>query len=89
MTRRTAAALAAAVTLTAAASTGCTKLTEPGKDAPVAARDDTPADVVHFPDGYSNVSAKCEGPNRVYVAFHGDAGFAAVAVAPNDPRCAR
>ncbi len=49
-----------------------------------------PDDVVVFPeavDGFSNVSAKCDGPNRVYVVYHGDSKYGTVAVAPNDPRC--
>jgi hypothetical protein len=85
--------IAAAVVATAAvllASGGCTaKAREPYKDAPVADRNKAPADVITFPDGFSNVSAKCDGPNRVYVVFHGDSRYGTVAVAPNDPRCTR
>lgn len=31
--------------------------------------------------------AKCDGPNRVYVVYHGDSKYGALAVLPNDPRC--
>lgn len=70
------------------ALTGCSKITEPYNDAPVSGNNDEPALRVSFPDGFSNVATKCDGPNRVYVAYHGDAAYGAVAVAPNDPRCA-
>lgn len=89
--RRTAAALTAAVlTLApAAALTGCSqKDREYGRDAPVGSHDDSPADVINMPDGFSNIAAKCDGPNRVYVIFHAGKG-GSVAVAPNDPRCKR
>lgn len=67
---------------------GCAgKLTEPGKDAPIATRNTSAADTMTFPDGFSNVAAKCDGPNRVYVAFKGDKPYGALAVVPNDPRC--
>ena len=84
-TRKTIAAAAAAVLLAA----GCTsKVTEPYNDAPRSGTENsTPADVVTFPDGFSNVSSKCDGPNRVYVAFHANGPYAAIAVVPGDPRC--
>lgn len=78
------AALAAAVPLAGCAG----KYQEHGKDAPIGARDDKPADVINMPDGYGNVAAKCHGPNMVYSLFHLNAEYGAVAVAPNDPRCA-
>lgn len=70
-------------------ATGClnNKATEPLKDAPTGARNQDPADIMSFPDGFSNVATKCDGPNRVYVAFKGDENRAAIAVVPNDPRC--
>lgn len=77
---------AVAVALVALGATGC-KATEPFRDARVANRNDGPADVMTFPDGFSNVAGKCDGPNRVYVAFKGDNNRAAVAVVANDPRC--
>lgn len=78
----------AGVTLAGIALVGCgDKQREWMKDSPIAARDNTPADVFNMPDGFSNFAAKCEGPNRVYVAFKGDANRAAIAVVPNDPRC--
>ncbi|OPC84141.1 hypothetical protein B4N89_27315 [Embleya scabrispora] len=67
---------------------GCgDKFTEPFKDAPRGATNNGPAEIITNPDGFSNVSAKCDGPNRVYVAYHGDETYAAIAVVPNDPRC--
>lgn len=83
MTRRIPLALALAAVLLA----GCAKATEPFHDAPRAATNTAPADIVTMPDGFSNVAAKCDGPNRVYVVFHGDSAYGTVAVAPNDPRC--
>lgn len=69
--------------------TGCSKMTEQFNDAPVSGNNDAPALRVSFPDGFSNVATKCDGPNRVYVAFHGDSAYAGVAVVANDPRCTR
>lgn len=46
-----------------------------------------PADIIAQPDGFSNVAAKCDGPNRVYSAYHGDGAYGSVAVVANDPRC--
>lgn len=63
------------------------KAQEPFKDAPVSQHNDDPAAVINMPDGFSNVASKCDGPNRVYVVFHGDSKYGTVAVAPNDPRC--
>ncbi|MFE3202138.1 hypothetical protein [Embleya sp. NPDC059237] len=69
--------------------TACTdKATEPFKDAPRAGTNNAPAEIITNPDGFSNVAGKCDGPNRVYVAYHGDHTYAAIAVVPNDPRCA-
>lgn len=92
ITRRTtrlglAALLGVVVLGTTAASCDGSKLTEQYKDADRGTTNSGPADVMTFPDGFSNVSAKCDGPNRVYVAFHADAAYAAVSVVPNDPRC--
>jgi hypothetical protein len=66
---------------------GCSKATEPFRDAPRGATNTTPADIITNPDGFSNVAAKCDGPNRVYVAFHGNSAYGAVAVVKDDPRC--
>lgn len=71
--------------------TGCNvggdKVNEPFKDAPRAATNSGAADIVTMPDGFSNVAAKCDGPNRVYVAFHKNSPYAAITVVANDPRC--
>jgi len=72
------------------AATGCSqKNREPFRDAGRGAVNDAPADFVTFPDGFSNVSSKCDGPNRVYVVYHGDAAYGAMAVVANDPRCTK
>lgn len=68
--------------------TGCGKAVEPFNDAPVTGQNKTPAEVVSMPDGFSNVATKCDHGNRIYVAFHGDSAYGAIAVVPNDPTCA-
>lgn|GEM_PF-2132716 len=88
--KRFAVALLALLALlaTGIALTGCSnKSQEPFRDAGIGQRNNGKADVMTFPDGFSNVAAKCDGPNRVYVAFKGDDNRAAIAVIPNDPRC--
>ena len=80
----------AALTVVAVAVSlsGCTgKATEQYKDASRGTTNSTPADIITMPDGWSNVAAKCDGTNRVYVVFHADDKYGSVAVVPNDPRC--
>jgi hypothetical protein len=72
-----------------ACNTGLNKITERFRDAPRGQINNGPADIVTMPDGFSNVSSKCDGPNRVYVVFHSNSPYGAIAVAANDPRCAR
>ncbi|GAB1326952.1 hypothetical protein [Streptomyces sennicomposti] len=82
--------LAIGVTVAALALTGCTdnKYSEPFKDAPRShVNNNAPMDVVNGSDGFSNVGTKCDHGNRVYVAYHGDEKYAAVAVVPQDPTC--
>jgi len=75
--------------LAIAALGGCSnKGTEWNKDAPISERDDSGASVLNFPDGFSNVATKCDGPNRVYVIFHSSGSYGSISVVPNDPRCA-
>lgn len=65
------------------------KATEPFKDAPVGTHDESPADVVEMPDGFSNVATKCDTfGNRVYSLFHSDGDYGSVYVVPQDPSCA-
>lgn len=66
---------------------GCEKTVEPFRDAPRGAVNDKAADFLTFPDGFSNVATKCDGPNRVYVIFKGDEPRGSIAVAANDARC--
>ena len=69
------------------ALTGCAKANEPFKDAGTKGRNTAPAEVIEMPDGFSNVAAKCDGANMVYVVFHGDNKYGSLSVVPNDPRC--
>lgn len=88
--KKLAAAIAAA-TLAAATLTACDlgdKYAEPFKDGPRSGDvNRNPADIIEAPDGFSNVATKCDHGNRLYVAYHGDNKYAAVAVVPADPTC--
>ncbi|MFE1192880.1 hypothetical protein ACFW6E_08775 [Streptomyces olivaceoviridis] len=85
--RLTTAALAAVAAVSLLA--GCSKFTEPFKDAPRSGHDNgSPADLIRMPDGFSNAATKCDHGNRVYIAYHGDSKYAAIAVVPADPTCA-
>lgn len=75
------------VTVAAALMAGCDKVTEPWKDADRGRTNNSPADIGTMPDGFSNWSTKCDHGNRIYVAYHGDSPYAAIAVVPNDPTC--
>lgn len=69
---------------------GCSdKAQEPYKDAPEdkAARNSSPASVIEFPDGFSNVATKCDHGNRVYVIFKGDENRGSIDVVAKDPTC--
>jgi len=80
------AALAVAAVLALAGCGG--KATEPFNDAPRSGvENNTKADIVTFPDGFSNYATKCDHGNRLYSAFHGDNPYAAGFVVPNDPTC--
>jgi hypothetical protein len=79
--------VAAAALFGGACNTGFQKITERFKDAPRGEVNNGPADIVTMPDGFSNVAAKCDGTNRVYVVFHSNSAYGSVAVAPNDPAC--
>ena len=85
MIRKHIAGALAAVMLVSTA--GCAKMTEPFKDAPRGETNNSPADLITFPDGFSNVATKCDGNNKVYVIYHADAAYGSVAVSPNDPAC--
>lgn len=79
-----------AVVLASAATLGACggdKATEQFNDAPRGSTNDDAADVMTFPDGFSNVASKCDGPNRVYVLFKADKPYGAIDVVQNDPRC--
>lgn len=78
------------LSLSALVLAGCTpKATEPYRDAPVARRDSSAAEVYTMPDGFSNFAGKCDGHgHRVFVAFKGDDNRAAI-TAIDDPSCGR
>jgi hypothetical protein len=87
ISKRTIGAVTAAI-LASTALTACNgKASEPFRDAPRGSTNSGPADTITMPDGFSNVAAKCDGTNRVYVVFHGDHTYGSIAVVPNDPRC--
>lgn len=65
----------------------CGKMSEPFKDAERGATNESPADTITFPDGFSNAATKCDNGNRIYVLFHGDNPYGSIAVVPNDPTC--
>lgn len=80
--------IAAALTTAVLVAGGCAKYAEPFKDAPRSSVDNgTPADLIRMPDGFSNVGTKCDHGNRIYVVYHGNGAYAAIAVVPKDPTC--
>lgn len=87
-TRRRAAIAAAIAAVALAFLTGCSKYSEPFKDAPRSGHDNgSPADLIRMPDGFNNAATKCDHGNRIYVTYHGDSKYAAIAVVPQDPTC--
>lgn len=78
-------------TLVLLTGTGCSeKGNEVFRDAPkTAQRNEAPATIITFPDGFTNYAGKCDGPNYIYSAYHGDGSYAAGFVVPNDPRCTK
>lgn len=88
MNKKITAAVGAAALGILLLASGCSKFTEPFKDAPRSHVDNgQPADLIRMPDGFSNAATKCDHGNRIYIAYHGDSGYAAIAVVPNDPSC--
>jgi len=75
------------VSAISASAAGCTKLTEPYRDAPRGVQNTGSADTITMPDGFSNVATKCDHGNRIYVVYHGDNVYAAIAVVSQDPTC--
>ena len=89
-TRNLALAFAGVGALLAASACSFDKVTEPFQDAPrTGTVNNGTADVITMPDGFSNVSTKCDHNNRLYVAFHGDSPYAAFSVVADDPTCKR
>ena len=79
----------AAICLALALLPGCSeKEKERFQDAPTAdERNSDEAVVIEFPDGFSNVAGKCDGPNYLYSGYKVDANLSAIAVVTDDPRC--
>lgn len=69
--------VAAAAVALAAGLAGCSQYNEARGvgDAPVGKRNDQPADVTNFPDGFGNVATKCSvvPGKRIWMATHGGA----------------
>lgn len=64
------------------------KTKEPFRDAPQSGvRNSAPAVIIEMPDGFNNLAGKCDGPNYIYVPYHGDRAYAAVGTVKDDPRC--
>ncbi|GGQ11847.1 putative small lipoprotein YifL [Actinomadura coerulea] len=86
--RRIAIGVAAVVALLASLTACGDKVTEPFKDAPRSSTTNREAaDIIEMPDGFSNLSTKCDHGNRVYVVYKGDDNRAALAVVSQDPTC--
>lgn len=79
------------VGLVLAGLTACgDKFSQYGNDAPrTAVVNADPADIISFPDGFGNMSTKCDHGNRVYSLFHSNSNYGAIAIVPNDPSCAK
>lgn len=70
--------LAVAAALTALLTTACTEPQRAPQPPP------TPGvTVINLPDGFTDVAAFCDGPNRVYAVW----SSVTPAVVPNDPTC--
>lgn len=64
------------------------KATEQFRDAPRGTHTNTaPATVVEMPDGFSNLSGKCDGPDYVYVIFHNNSPYGSITAVKDDARC--
>lgn len=70
--------------LLAVALGACSNDEEGRGDSPVGDRDDSPAEVVNFPDQFHNMATKCNHGNRLYTHTRGGA---APLVVPQDPSC--
>ncbi|MGW3929812.1 hypothetical protein ACWECC_17155 [Streptomyces microflavus] len=80
--------IAAVLTLTLAACGE--KFSEPFKDAPRSNKENGASmDLIRMADGFSNVGNKCDGPNMVYVLYHGDKAYGSLSVVKDDPRCTK
>jgi hypothetical protein len=79
-------AVSALFTLNACGSSN-SSFTEFMQDADVSSRNTAPADVINFPDGFPNVSTKCDNGNRIYVTRGNPDGGRDIAVVADDPSC--
>lgn len=82
------AAVLIGVALTASACDWGDKVTEPFQDADrTGTVNNDPVDIITDADGFSNVATKCDHGNRLYMAYHGDYPYGAIAVVAKDPTC--
>jgi hypothetical protein len=88
-TKRVFAALAVSVaTVVGLSACSFDKATQPFQDARRTENvNSNAADVVTMPDGFSNLTTKCDHGNRLYVAYHADSPYAAITVVQQDPTC--
>lgn len=58
-------------------------------DAPTKGQNDnSPAQIINMPDGFSNVAFKCVRGDGIYVIFHQDKAYGGLTVVDADPACA-
>jgi hypothetical protein len=82
-------ALLAAIATALIISACGNKFSQPFKDSPRSGVvNDQPADIIYMPDGFNNYATKCDHGFRIWVSYHQDSPYAAVAVAP-DKACGK
>lgn len=73
---------------TLAACDSNSKAVQQYNDAPTTGHNDnSPAEIINMPDGFSNVAFKCVNGHGIYVIFHQDKAYGAVAVVDHDSAC--
>lgn len=80
--------IAVIISMASIAGCGLDKATEPYKDAPRGDTNKNPADIIEMPDGFNNLATKCDHGFRIYVTYHSDSPYGAVAAVP-DSSCAQ
>jgi hypothetical protein len=83
ISRRTAAIFAALAALLVLLGfvAGCSKFSEPFRDAPVIGRVENGAVIGTMPDGFNNWASKCDGHgHRVFTTYHNNGPYGGIAV---------